>query len=37
MKYVLDHYIYGISVDEERGIITATDVNSDEPIVEFKM
>ena len=27
MRYVLDHYIYGISVDEERGIITATDVN----------
>ena len=37
MNYVLDRYIYGISVDEERGIITATDVNSDEPIVEFKM
>ena len=37
MRYVLDRYIYGISVDEERGIITATDVNSDEPIVEFKM
>ncbi len=37
MKYVLDRYICSISVDEERGIITATDVNSDEPIVEFKM
>lgn len=37
MKYVLDRCIYGISVDEERGIITATDVNSDEPIVEFRM
>ena len=37
MRYVLDRYIYGISVDEERGVITATDVNSDEPIVEFKM
>lgn len=37
MKYVLDRYIYGISVDEERGVITATDVNSDEPIVEFKI
>lgn len=35
MKYVLDRYIYGISVDEERGIITATDVNSDEPIIEY--
>lgn len=35
MRYVLDRYIYGISVDEERGIITATDVNSDEPIIEY--
>lgn len=35
MKYVLDRYIYGISVDEEHGIITATDVNSDEPIIEY--
>ena len=35
MKYVLDHYIYGISVDEKQGIITATDVNSDEPIIEY--
>ena len=37
MKYVLDRYIYGISVDEKQGIITATDVNSDEPIIEFKI
>ena len=36
-KYVLDHYIYGISVDEQRGIITATDVNKDEPIIKYKM
>lgn len=36
-KYVLDRSIYGISVDEEQGIITATDVNSDEPIVQFSM
>jgi len=36
-RYVLDRYIYGIYVDEGRGIITATDVNSDEPIVEFRM
>lgn len=36
-RYVLDRYIYGIYVDEERGIITATDVNSDEPIVDFRM
>lgn len=36
-KYVLDHYIYGISVDEDRGIILATDVNEDEPIVEYSI
>ncbi len=36
-KYVLDHYIYGISVDEEQGIILATDVNKDEPIIEYKL
>lgn len=36
-KYVLDHYIYGISVDEQKGIILATDVNKDEPILEYSM
>lgn len=36
-KYVLDHYIYGISVNEEKGIILATDVNKDEPILEYKL
>ena len=36
-KYVLDHYVYGISVDELNGIIVATDVNSDEPVVKYKM
>lgn len=36
-KYTLDRYIYGIHVDEERKIITATDVNNDQPIVEFRM
>lgn len=34
-KYVLDHYICGISVDEQLGVIYATDVNQDEPILEF--
>ncbi|WP_294614572.1 BF3164 family lipoprotein [uncultured Bacteroides sp.] len=34
-KYVLDHYICGISVDEQRGVIYTTDVNKDEPILEF--
>ena len=35
-KYVLDHYIHGISVDEQKGIIIATDVNKDEPIIEYR-
>ena len=34
-KYVLDHYVYGISVDELNGIIVTTDVNSDEPVVKY--
>lgn len=34
-KYVLDHYIYGIWVDEATKTIMATDVNSDQPIVKF--
>lgn len=34
-KYVLDHYVYGISVDDLNGRIIATDVNSDEPVVKF--
>lgn len=36
-KYVLDHYIYGISVNEEKDIILATDVNKDEPLIEYKL
>ena len=34
-KYVLDHYVHGIFVDEQRGVITALDVNMDEPILEY--
>lgn len=34
-KYTLDRYIYGIYVDEEKKIIIATDVNNDQPIVQF--
>ena len=34
-KYVLDHYIYGIWVDEDTKTIIATDVNNDEPILKF--
>lgn len=36
-KYMLDHYIHGISVDEQKGIIIATDVNKDEPIIEYRL
>lgn len=36
-KYVLDHYVYGISVNEQEGVILATDVNKDEPIIKYKM
>lgn len=35
-KYVLDHYIYGIWVDEATKTIIATDVNNDQPIVRFQ-
>ncbi len=34
-KYVLDHYIYGIFVDEATKTIMATDVNNDQPILKF--
>lgn len=34
-KYVLDHYIYGIWVDEATKTIMATDVNNDQPILKF--
>lgn len=36
-KYVLDHYVYGISVNEQKEAILATDVNKDEPIVKYEM
>jgi len=36
-KYILDRAVYGISVDEEKGVIFATDVNSNNPIVKFKI
>lgn len=36
-KYILDHFVYGISVNEQEGIILATDVNRDDPIIEYRM
>jgi len=35
-KYILDHYVSGIDVHEDKRIIFATDVNSNEPILQFK-
>ena len=36
-KYTLDHAIYGIDVNEETNTIVATEVGSDDPIIEIKM
>lgn len=36
-KYILDRAVYGIDVNEDTGTILATDVNSDEPILTFKI
>ncbi|WP_085537487.1 BF3164 family lipoprotein [Massilibacteroides vaginae] len=36
-KYMLDHAIYGISIDESQGTIIATDVNRDDPIIAYKI
>ena len=36
-KYILDKPIYGIDVDEKTKTIIATCVESDEPIMEFKI
>ncbi|MDR1381274.1 MAG: TolB-like 6-bladed beta-propeller domain-containing protein [Tannerella sp.] len=36
-KYTLDRAIYGINVDEQKRIITATDVNHDEQIIRFEI
>lgn len=36
-RLILDHAIYGIDVDEKNGIIWATDVNSEDQIVVYKL
>lgn len=36
-RMILDRAIYGIDVDEENGIIWATDVNSEEQIVKYRL
>lgn len=35
VRYELDHYVYGIAVDEREGTFLATDVNRDEPIWKY--
>lgn len=36
-RFVLDRAVYGIDVDEENGVIWATDVNSEEQIIKYKI
>ena len=36
-QYKLDHSVSGIGVDEEAGKMWALDVNSDEPLVEYRL
>ena len=36
-KYTLDHFIYGMDVNEESNEIYAVDVNSNQPVVNFKL
>ena len=34
---MLDRPVTGIAVDEERGVLLATDTNSDTPVVEYRL
>ena len=36
-RLTIDHFIYGIDVDEENGVIWATDINSEEQIVRYSI
>lgn len=36
-KYTLDRYVNGMFVDEKAGMIYATDVNSDQPLISFTL
>ena len=36
-KYTLDRPIYGIDINEQTNTITATEVDSDNPIIQFKI
>lgn len=37
LRYVLDRHISGFHVEEEKGVIWATDVNNDQPVCRFKL
>lgn len=37
LRYALNRHISGFHVDEEKGVIWATDVNNDQPICKFKI
>ncbi|MDL2278285.1 TolB-like 6-bladed beta-propeller domain-containing protein [Parabacteroides sp. OttesenSCG-928-G07] len=37
IKYVLDRAVYGIYVNEDTNTIIATDVNHDDPIIQFEL
>ena len=36
-EYKLDHSVSGIWIDEQAGKMWALDVNSDDPLVEYKL
>jgi hypothetical protein len=36
-QYILDRYITGFCIDEEKNILLGVDVNSDQPVVEMKL
>lgn len=36
-RFLLDHAVCGIHVDEEQGVIWATDVNTEEQVVEYQL
>ena len=36
-RLLLDHAVYGIHVNEEEGVIWATDVNTEEQIVKYRL
>ena len=36
-RYVLDRPVCGIAVDEDRGVLLATDTNNDAPVVEYRL